>query len=751
MDYKRAYQVLTLLLAAGVALMSTSAFALFEEDEFLMPDEAFKADLVEVDGRLEARWQIVDGYYLYRDKLKFESLTDGVVLGEPQLPESKTKNDPNFGNTEVYYHALIASLPVEQGSGDAEVRVTYQGCAEKGLCYPPQRKVFPVVLAALATPAQAAPANDPVQEIAAIGDSLGFDDDLLPPEQAFNFDAQLVDDSTLRVNWNVADGIYLYADKMKLAVSGGATAGEFTFPAPEKKWGLAPDGTEGELDVYHGLVTVDVPLNRVSNDHVVLNAGYQGCAEIGICYPPQKKQLSFPFSTADASMAAVAQPVEPTPVPQTVDVKPMGPLCDDVSGANATFGNKGFWTIILSFFIIGALLSLTPCVFPMIPILSGIITGHSGKMTPAKGFMLSVIYVLAMAVTYTLAGIIAAKSGENLQVALQSPIALSLFAGLFVLLALSMFGFYELQLPSSLQSKLTEFSNKQKGGSYTGVAIMGFLSALIVGPCVAPPLAASLAYISQTGDVVLGGTALFVMSIGMGLPLLALGASAGKLLPRAGGWMDAVKAVFGVVMLAIGITMLERLAPTFIPAYLPMILWGLLLIASAIYMGALEQLPEGASGWRKLWKALGIAFIAWGAVVLIGAASGKDDPLQPLVHTEHVEFKRITTVEQLDAELAAARAAGKPVVLDFYADWCVYCKTMEREIFPHPLVQEKFEGKLLLQADVTSNTELMDEFGLVAPPTILLFDAEGTELCNYRMIGNVTVDQLLERLNAAGM
>jgi thiol:disulfide interchange protein DsbD len=421
------------------------------------------------------------------------------------------------------------------------------------------------------------------------------------------------------------------------------------------------------------------------------------------------------------------------------------------------FSNKGFWTIVGAFFLIGVGLSLTPCVFPMIPILSGIITGHGRTLTPAKGFVLSLVYVLAMAITYTVAGVIAALSGENLQVALQNPWVLSAFAFLFVLLALSMFGFYELQLPSSLQSKLNEISNKQKQGSLLGVAIMGFLSALIVGPCVAPPLAAALAYIGTTGDAVLGASALFVMAMGMGMPLLLIGISAGKLLPRAGGWMETVKAVFGVVMLAVAVTMLERLVPTYLPGFVTMLMWALLLIIPAIYMGALEPLAEGSSGWRKLWKGLGVAFLVYGGVLLIGAGAGNNDPLSPLegigVSTAGQQaaarnsFVKVKTVEELDAEMAQAQAASKNVLLDFYADWCVYCKTMEKKVFPHPDVVSRTADMVLIKADVTSDDQLLKHFNLVAPPTVILFDATGAE--RDRIIGDVTVEQLVNSLDAA--
>jgi thiol:disulfide interchange protein DsbD len=286
---------------------------------------------------------------------------------------------------------------------------------------------------------------------------------------------------------------------------------------------------------------------------------------------------------------------------------------------------------------------------------------------------------------------------------------------------------------------------------------MGFLSALIVGPCVAPPLAAALAYISTTGDGVLGGVALFVMAMGMGLPLLLIGVSAGKLLPRAGGWMETVKAVFGVVMLAIAVSMLERLVPTYLPGFVTMIMWALLLIIPAIYMGALEPVGEGASGWRRLWKGLGVAFLVYGGIVLIGAGAGNHDPVAPLENigvsapgssaAAKKSFIKIKTVAELETEMQKAKAASKTVLLDFYADWCVYCKTMEKKVFPHPEVQSRITDTVLLKADVTSDTQLLDHFNLVAPPTVILFDANGTE--RARIIGDVTVEQLVNSIDKA--
>jgi thiol:disulfide interchange protein DsbD len=420
---------------------------------------------------------------------------------------------------------------------------------------------------------------------------------------------------------------------------------------------------------------------------------------------------------------------------------------DQIAGLLA---DANFAVIVASFFGIGLLLAFTPCVFPMIPILSGIIAGHGSNITTRKAFMLSLIYVLAMAVTYTIAGILVGLFSVNLSTTLQQPAWLIAFAAIFILLALSMFGFYELQLPASVQSKLTEISNRQKGGNYIGVAIMGLLSALIVGPCLAPPLAGALIFISQTGDAVLGGMALFAMGIGMGVPLLLIGASAGKFLPRAGAWMDAVKAVFGVLLLGVALTMLERLVPTYISYMLIMLTWGLLLIASGIYMGAMEPLRETSTGWRKLWKALGLAAVIYGSTFLIGAALDSKDTIQPLrgvlaggaagtAQAAHATFKQIKSVDDLNTELAAAKATGTPVMLDFYADWCTYCKQMERETFSDGRVIGLMDRMVLLQADVTRQDDadkaLQEHIGIPAPPAMIFWGSDGAELKHLRLLG----------------
>ncbi len=476
---------------------------------------------------------------------------------------------------------------------------------------------------------------------------------------------------------------------------------------------------------------------------------YQGCAERGICYPPQQQVFTLALPAAEgATTVAAAAPVSTGATP-AVKQSEQDQIADMLRGGST-------WLVVGVFFLIGLGLAFTPCVFPMIPILSGIITGQGSNITTRKAFMLSLAYVLAMALTYTVAGIFAALAGENLQAMLQNPVALTVFALVFVALAMSMFGFYDLQLPSGLQSRLAEISNRQKGGSLAGAAVMGLLSALIVGPCVAPPLAGALIYIGQTGDAVLGGLALFAMSMGMGAPLIAIGTSAGKLLPRAGAWMDTVKAVFGVTMLAVAIYLLERV----ISPVAAMFLWGTLLIVSGVYMGALSQLPEGASGWRRLWKGLGLVLVIYGGLFLVGVAADGKNTLQPLrglavggggAAEAQAKFRPVKTVADLDRELAAAKAAGKPVMLDFYADWCVYCIQMERETFPDPVVRNAFDQMILLKADVTENDEadkaLQRHMGVAAPPAMIFWDDQGNEIRHLRLLGFKGPEDFAAHLN----
>lgn len=582
-------------------------------------------------------------------------------------------------------------------------------------------------------------------------DSLGgADDDILAPDDAFkiSYDSQ---PGQFKVNWIIADGHYLYRDKIKITTDETSVNSKpLVMPQGEAKDDPVFNKT---LYVFHHLADATLPYQYTDSGdkEVTFKVKYQGCSEIsGICYPPQTKKFTVKLSPVSEAQAA--------DLAATNDDKLSEPVSEQDEIANALRSGNTWLTLII-FFGAGLLLAFTPCVFPMIPILSGIIVGQGEDITTRKAFYLSLVYVLAMALTYTVVGILVGLSGENIQAWFQNPWIIGSFAAIFVALSFSMFGFYELQMPASIQSKLTSISNSQQGGNIVGVAIMGFLSALIVGPCVTAPLVGALIYIAETGDAVLGGMALFSLSMGMGAPLLLIGASAGKFLPKAGAWMDAVKAVFGVLLLGLAIWLLERVAP----AAATMALWAALIIVSAIYMGALETLAEGGSGWKKLWKGLGVLLLIYGIIILLGLASGNRNVFQPLkglgaisgsaVQVEHLSFKQIKGVDGFNSELEKAKAAGKTVMLDFYADWCVSCKEMEALTFADPAVHKALEDVVLLQADVTPNdekdTELYKHFGIIGPPSIMFFGTDGKERRNYRVVGYMPADQFSQHVKRA--
>jgi thioredoxin:protein disulfide reductase len=568
--------------------------------------------------------------------------------------------------------------------------------------------------------------------------SLAHADEFLDPAVAFKASAQALDSQTVEVSYEIAKGYYLYRDKFRFAVE-GETVGLGTPVFPKGK--EHQDENFGQVEVYYKTVAIRLPVERASSGPLALKLklSSQGCADAGVCYPPQSQTVSveLPDPASTPASAPAATPAS----------------SDDASGSiAATLKNSGFWVNLAFFFLAGLGLSLTPCVFPMIPILSGIIAGQGHKISHARGFLLALAYVLGMAITYAAAGVAAGLTGTLLAAALQNPWVLGSFALVFVVLSFSMFGFYELQLPSSLQSKLSEESGHLQGGRGIGVFLMGALSALIVGPCVAAPLAGALLYISQTGDAVLGGTALFVMALGMGVPLLIVGLSAGTLLPRAGAWMEAVKKGFGVLLLATAVWLVSPV----IPAVAQMLAWAALLIIPAIYLHALDPLPTHAKGWHRFWKGIGILMLLIGAALLIGALAGSRSLLQPLAglhgqaiasEEKHLPFTNVRSLAELETRVATA---GQPVMLDFYADWCVSCKEMENFTFSDPAVQGKLQAFTLLKADVTANTPedkaLLARFGLFGPPGILFFDKAGQEIKNIRVVGFQDAAKFLESL-----
>ncbi|MBK9161589.1 MAG: protein-disulfide reductase DsbD [Nitrosomonadales bacterium] len=585
----------------------------------------------------------------------------------------------------------------------------------------------------------------------------------LPPDQAFALEVLVRDAHTLQANYKITPGYYLYRDKIDFMIDGNAAkVSRIDLPRGEMK----QDPNFGDTEVFHRSFQAGITLERTSDaaSSITLTAVYQGCSEQGLCYPSIEKimQIDLPDTRTGVSVPP-AKMMKEAPQPAAISPLPLSPDMESVAGQEDSkiarlFKSGSFWLIISFFFGAGLLLAFTPCVFPMIPILSGIIVGHGHKITHMHAFILSLAYVLGMAITYAAAGIAAGFSGELISNALQTPWVLGSFAALFVLLSLSMFGFYELQLPSALQSKLTDTSNRLHGGHLSGVFAMGALSAIIMGPCVAAPLAGALLYISQTHDAVLGGTALFALALGMGAPLLLIGTSAGVLLPRAGAWMEAVKRFFGVLLLALAIWIIQPL----LPVSAQMLLWSLLLILSAAYLRVLEPVPHNASGWQKLLKGIGLLVLLLGIAYLVGALSGARDILRPLgalgqsaaQPSATLQFERIKDGADLDRRLALAKGQ-QVVMLDFYADWCVSCKEMERFTFADAVVQDKLGAVLLLQVDVTANSAsdkaLLKRFSLYGPPATLFFDTEGRELGDFRVVGYQDAAQFLNTLQSVGL
>jgi len=567
---------------------------------------------------------------------------------------------------------------------------------------------------------------------------FGFSDFLMP-QDAFKSRAE-VKENRLIVHIELADSIYLYKDKMKISLQDNdVTIQSITYPKSQRH--------EGK-EVFTKSVTIDAILVKNKNvDTIIAKVEYQGCSEKGLCYEPLQKEFTLPIDSSKLSFASKIDSAQKTTSASETDT-----ITD-------TFKSGNISLILLTFFGFGLLLAMTPCVFPMIPILSSIIVSQGEGMNAKKGFILSLIYVLSMSIAYTMAGILAGLFGSNIQAAMQNPIVLSLFASVFVALALSMFGFFEIGLPSSIQSRLSNTSNHagNKGG-FVGVAIMGFLSALIVGPCVAPPLAGALMYIGQTGDALLGGVALFVMSLGMGAPLLLIGIGAGKFMPRPGGWMSSVSKVFGVIMLAIAIWMLSRI----IPETLSMLLWALLFIISSVYLGVFEALKDEKRTWNALKKGLGVFIFIVGGSLLVGVLSGATNPLNPYENftsnkvvvkgkeaVNENAFVKIHSLDELDSLIKNSN--GKKVMLDFYADWCTSCKELEHNTFSDDGVKKILGDYLLIQADVTANTkeekELSKKFGVFGPPAMIFFDENGKSLKSKKLIGYKPAAEFIKHLN----
>ena len=764
-------KLITLIFAFITFITITNNSYALGAENLLKPDKAFQVSIKSNEPNfITATWKIADGYYMYRKRFSFSTDASNVTLGKPIFPEGESKDDPGFGKVVIYRNSVSIKIPVSHTNdvNTVKIKTKSQGCADMGVCYPPQKVLVDVTLTKAATnkiasieptktidSSTASNASDLAAQLGIPGANRSNNGGVLPPDEAFAFDINALDKQTLNAHWQITPGHYLYQHKIKFSVrdSNDITLGKWILPKGKKE----SDEYFGDIVIYNKDFDVRLPLSG-SADSVTIKTSYQGCSKLtGICYPPQIKTQKIDLTSAQPASQTAISP------PSNVDTS----LSDEKISKQDQFANilKGsnLFAILGLFFLAGLALTFTPCVFPMIPILSGIISGQGDNISKKKAFILSLAYVIPMALTYAIVGVLAGLSGESLTAALQTPWVIASFAILFVVLAFAMFGFYELQMPSSIQNKLSSISNNQKGGTLLGAAIMGMLSALIVGPCVTAPLTGALIFIADTKDALLGGLSLFMLGIGMGVPLLIIGTAAGEFLPKAGAWMDKVKAVFGVVMLGLAIWMLERI----LPIEIIILLTATLLIGSATYMKALDSLDSNNNGWDRLWKTLGIIILVYGIILIIGVSKGNKSFFQPLKDrgisqiitspngktapaAEGLVFSPIKGIKGLDLALDMASAQNKPLMLDFYADWCISCKEMEHKVFTDPRVINALKDTILVQADVTKNDDLdialMKKFGLFGPPGILFFDTKKQEYRSFRVVGEMSPDKFLAHI-----
>jgi thiol:disulfide interchange protein DsbD len=734
------------LAALLLALLMPAGVGSAQDEDILRPEEAYRYAVADTGESIEIDWLVEEGYYLYRGKMSYASGSDSIVLGEYELPAGLHHEDEFFGVQQIYRDRFFVSIPytiVGEAPASMDLVIKSQGCADIGLCYPPQTWTESVKLLA----GKSNGAKIQLGQPAPSGTLFGPSDEFLPVDQAFQPILTVIDANTVEVAIRVADGYYVYKDKISAASdSDRVMLGKLDLPPGEMK----TDQYFGAQEVYFDDMFARLPLIRSTPDAFALDLElkYQGCADGGICYPPVTRVMNIELPQATASSAVAA-----------VQAQSAAPVSEQARLANIITGS-GLGLVIATFFGLGLLLTFTPCVLPMVPIVSGIIAGEGHDVSPARGFTLALSYVMGMALVYTAAGVAAAAAGLQLQAIFNQPPVLILFSGLFIVLALAMFGMFDLQMPAGIQSRVAAISGGQKSGTTIGAFVMGALSSLIVTACVAPALVATLTVMAQTGDMLRGGTALFAMSLGMGAPLLLVGAAHGKFLPKAGPWMVAVKNAFGFMMLGLAIWMMSRM----LPGEVTLALWGILIFMAGVYLGGLTTLTPESLGIHKLGKGFGLLAIIYGAVLLVGSLAGSNSLLRPLegisfsgqaavTASRHLEFERIKTVQDLDAAVAAAASAGKSAMLDFYADWCVSCIEMEEYTFTDAEVQDALSNTVLLQADVTANDDedqaLLQRFGVFGPPTIIFFGADGLQRHGYEVVGYMKAKEFAEHVRQA--
>ena len=732
------------LLLAATLLAPLLSFA--ADDQPPRPEEVFRYVVFDAGDAIEIDWAVDDGFYMYQSAFGFESADPAIVLGEPELPEGNVYNDEFLGEQVIYRGNFFVRIPyTASGKKPASFMLTInsRGCTDGGFCYMPQTWVETVEL------------SEPVADGGKIdlgGLAGGNASEFPPPEEVFFPDVFPVDGNTVEIGIRIEPGFYVYKHRITAkSLSPDAQAGQLDLPKGKLKY----DEFFGESEVYYDEVIGRLAIARATPEamDLELEVGYQGCADGGLCYLPQTEVMtvSLPAAKVVSDLSAAA-PSGGTPA---------APVSEQARLAQIITGSS-IWVAAGVFFLAGLGLAFTPCVLPMVPILSGIIAGEGDDVSSMRGFTLALSYVMGMAIIYTGAGVAAAAAGMQLQATFNQPWILILFSGLFILLALGMFGAYDLQMPSSVQSKLAGISGQQKSGTMIGAFIMGALSALVVTACVAPALIAALTVMAQSGDMVRGGVALFAMSLGMGAPLLLVGAAQGKLLPKAGPWMVAIKGAFGFMMLGLAIWMLSRI----LPGTITLALWAVLTFMAGVFMGGLTTFGPEASPAQKMGKGFGVLAMIWGVLMVLGAVTGGSNPLQPLASVsfggagdatvashDELPFQRIKTVTDLDREIAAASQQGKSVMLDFYADWCVSCKEMEAWTFTDAGVQAALSNTVWLQADVTANDAedkaLLDRFGVFGPPTIIFFGTDGQQRHGYEVVGYMKAEPFADHVQQA--
>lgn len=755
------------------AQIDVSPQTLFQDmPSFLKVDQAFQMDFEQSGNQLIVKWDVAEGYYLYKKQFSIE--VDGAILGEPIYPKAEEIEDEYFGLSEVFKQDIEVIYPIIKADADALIKLRFQGCAEAGLCYPPKKN--DIYLSAVAmNKAMQDGGSDPFVDASKSNGSDNkdalqslFDEQqsFVKVEEAFGFSYEQVD-GKLIVNWDIEDGYYLYKKQFKTVINNGELS-EPVYPVSTQ----IEDEFFGISDVFFEDMTVEYQIIWAKQDASV-KLRFQGCATAGLCYPPTTKVIY---------LNAVGEPSGANAeVNSAQAADDSAPQSEQFQLADRLLSNDSLLITLGLFVLLGLGLAFTPCVFPMYPILSSIIVGAGkNKLTTSRAFFLSFVYVQGMAITYSLLGLVVASAGVQFQAALQSPAILITFIILFVALAIAMFGGYEIQLPSKWQEKLNGVSNSQKAGNPTGVFIMGVISGLVASPCTTAPLTAILLVIAQSGDLTLGFTALYALSIGMGIPLILFGMTGGKLLPKAGQWMNVVKASFGFMMLSVAILFVER----FIIADWTMLLWVALGLAlfSYWFVVNIDSKTTFLKGVRTLVIMIGLvlsivvginstANLGWHSFSLSGpktqsqsmqneidkmretinqlirANQGSGAPiaqLEKVTSTElnakaHPEFMVVKNLEDLYGKVAAASAQGKSVMVDLYADWCVACKEFESRTFPDPQVIKALENTVWMQIDLTDNTpeglEFQEQFNITGLPTILFFDKNGYELPKGRVTG----------------